>query len=42
MEREKNRANGIRLEIMKREYKTKVQKIKAIMEENETLLEKVA
>ena len=42
MEREKNRENGIRLSIMKREYITKVQKIKAIMDENETLLEKVA
>jgi len=42
MEREKNRENGIRLSIMKREYIAKVQKIKAVMEENETLLEKVA
>ena len=42
MEREKNRENGVRLSVMKREYIVKVQKIKALIDENETLLEKVA
>jgi hypothetical protein len=35
IEREKNRENGIRLTIMKREYIIKVQKIKALIDENE-------
>lgn len=42
MEREKNRENGVRLSVMKREYILKVQKIKSLIDENETLLEKVA
>ncbi len=42
MEREKNRENGVKLSVMKREYIVKVQKIKALIDENETLLEKVA
>jgi predicted nuclease with TOPRIM domain len=42
IEREKNRENGIRLMVMKREYTNKVKRIKEIIDENEELIEKVA
>lgn len=42
IEREKNRENGIRLAVMKREYIAKVKKIKSLTEENEQLVDRVA
>jgi hypothetical protein len=42
MEREKNRENMIRLNVMKQQYIKKVQMVKSHMDESEQLIEKVA